>query len=219
MNSKYHFLFGLAVFFSDSISYCKQPLDESVIVASPYNRFPKFFVMSPGDGKNNQPRGSCYQVDDNGNFHLKWRINGLYQRSDIYLGPWGEVLARIVDQHKQLTGEEPMLELYRNGKLFKKYLVKDFFKKPGLLPIVAGDTNTYVSTVEFRKVQEIPQFVFLENLQETPGFYEFPRFKEFQYKYVFTFVTTEERERFVVNIEDGSILAHWNAMPIDIGGK
>lgn len=190
-------------------------MDESVVIASPSNQFPGFFVMSPGNGKKIHPQGACYQVDETGRFHLKWRINGLYQRTDVYLGPCNEVLARIVEHRKNLTGNEPMLELYKNGKRFKIYFVKDLIQKPELYQAIpAPDLGPDVSVVEFRNLYGAPEFVPLKDLQETSGFYEFPKFNEFKNKIVFTFITFIERQRFVVNIEDGSILARWSANPI-----
>ena len=215
MKKNLGFLCGFSIAVSCSVGFCIDPMAESVVVASPGNDFPAFLVMSPGDRKSRPPRTVCYQVDDNGNFHTKWKIDGLYQRSDVYLGPWGTVLAKIVKQEKQLNGEEPMVELYKNGKLFKKHLVKDFFKAPDMVPIFVVNNSACVSTAEFRKPDEVPRFVALGDLHDSPGFYEFPRFREFRDKYVFTFVTTVERERVILNIDDGSILARWKLISVE----
>lgn len=201
-------------------AFCANPY-ESYIITTPDSGTPHFFVMTPDAGKNAKPRGRCYRVDEKGKFHLKWEIEGFSNGFDaLYLGPWGEVLARLVEQDKIPTGDETMLELFKNGKLMKRYKVKDFIKNPKDNHVISAVcVDSHVDIVEWKNAEEIPQFVNLTTLLvrlgifNSPMYEANPKLEEFRQKFVFTFVTHPEGERFIINIEDGSILAHWKVGP------
>ena len=85
--------------------------------------------------------GTCYQIKEDGSFDKLWQIEGDYSfEGRIFLGGEGKILIRIreafqpqPDPANSALAQQPILEFYNEGKLFKKLSVQEVVDPSKLL--------------------------------------------------------------------------------------
>ena len=177
-----------------------------------------FFVMSIGKmgpnrvdargGIHINPIGKCYRVDDYGKIHLIWEIRGMYSyRSRVLLANDKKHLIRGRGFYIPKTSvteevsETPVLEIYANGKMFKRYVVKD------LIPIV--DVPMRVGkNPEIIDWEDVKcEYVGIARTIEEYRAHIPPNLPDAAELFIFRC----RGEKLAINLADGKIVARWNA--------
>jgi len=180
------------------------------------SKSPHFLVVSPSEKKNGGAVIKCYKIDKHAVIHSLWSIKGRYFYPSRIMLTTNPSLLVVFNQlcppnspSKEGLDLLSALEIFADGKLLKRFLVKDFIsvgdlpdKVPLFLEIIDLKRAECGSATELRDMN----MDYATHIPESIDPYAEVLCFRFDYS-----------QKIAINLSDGKIIARWK-LPIDESG-
>jgi hypothetical protein len=104
-------------------------MDSTSVVCPDDGHTNRVLIMLPGHKAGKKASGKFYDISDDGEFRIRWKIDWYSDASNVFIREDSLVRIRetIREPHESLDkfGERPLLEFYKKGVLIKSYRVID----------------------------------------------------------------------------------------------